>query len=808
MKPLRWGDWNVFLRHPLASLVVCGWLCLPLLLGLLRFTVGAGTEALLSGDQRNLASYAQVRDILGENDAVVVSLGLTNLFTPLGLETVRRVSEAFERLPQTLEVKSLTHAVRPVRRGLSFEMVPLVPEAPLGAPGFAELREFCLSHPLARNLLVAEDGVHTLITVQFADRALDAEAQAQFQAEVDAVLAPLRAAGVPIRVLALPLIEREIRSSLRRDLAVFVPSAMAVVVGVLWLTFRSWGLVGFTLLAQSGVLALLPGLVQVTGFELTVFSVILLPLITGIHLTLLIHLLTAVQRATVAGKEIHDALGEALSVVGKPALASTLTTVLGLLSLGTSPLETVRAFGQLGAICLVAVHAITFGPVVAMLTLWGSHLFRGHALTNPGRARSPRRAEPGGQRSARPTWLRFMESDPAAVRPYPRSLLAARLVNGIRRRRALVLGAAVLTCLLAIGGMARLRTDVRVLEMLNRRSPTRQALEEIDRAYGGFNVVQIAIDSGRANGVQDISFLRYLDKVQRFAEGLPEPSGVFSYAQLLAIINQVWEGGRADALRLPENPWLIALFTTALRSYELPFLTTLADADYREAQLVIRTRDMPAREYLALIDRIATFAETHRPEGVRVSAARGINSILEADRRILRSQFASGGSALLVIGVVLVVLWRSLRLGVIGVVTSSVPVALALAVAGYLQVPLNSINVLVGALALGIAQDDTIHFITHWREQVRAGRPTNEALQDTLEVKGRPIIWTTVILVGVFGLFGLSSFPPVVQFGLLLSGAFVLAQGSLLVVLPAWLMGSRGGREVAAKPDGMAGERP
>jgi len=111
-------------------------------------------------------------------------------------------------------------------------------------------------------------------------------------------------------------------------------------------------------------------------------------------------------------------------------------------------------------------------------------------------------------------------------------------------------------------------------------------------------------------------------------------------------------------------------------------------------------------------------------------------------------------------------------------------------------VPLNSINVMVGALALGIAQDDTIHFVTHWRDKVRGGHSSLAALQDTFEVKSRPIIWTTVILVGVFALFGLSSFPPVVQFGLLLAGAFVAAQVSLLLFLPAWLAG----RPVAATP--------
>jgi hypothetical protein len=93
-----------------------------LLLHLPRFALSAETQALLAGDQRNLASYRQVREILGDTEAAAVSLALTNLFTVEGLATVRALSDAFERQPDVIEVKSLTHAVRPVRRGLGFEM--------------------------------------------------------------------------------------------------------------------------------------------------------------------------------------------------------------------------------------------------------------------------------------------------------------------------------------------------------------------------------------------------------------------------------------------------------------------------------------------------------------------------------------------------------------------------------------------------------------------------------------------------------------------------------------------------------------
>jgi predicted RND superfamily exporter protein len=188
-----------------------------------------------------------------------------------------------------------------------------------------------------------------------------------------------------------------------------------------------------------------------------------------------------------------------------------------------------------------------------------------------------------------------------------------------------------------------------------------------------------------------------------------------------------------------------------------------------------------------MIEAIVRVAEQGMPPGVTVSAARGLHSILEADRRLLRSQTSSAGLAVAAIWAVLAVLWRSPRLALVAVVTNLVPVALVLAGAGFAQVPLNSITVMVGAIALGVVEDDTVHFLTHWRDRRRAGVSARAALHETLRVKGPPILWTTVVLVGVFALFGFSSFPPVVHFGLLLAGAFVAAQLTLLAVLPAWL---------------------
>ncbi len=764
--------WNPFLRWPRAALAASALVGLPLLAPLARWTVSTEVGALLQGDQRSLAAYAQAREILGENEVVLVSLEHPDLFSPAGLALVAQVSAALEGLPGVIEIKSLTHAVQPVRRGFGFTMVPLLPDPPWDAARLAAFRDFCLSHPLVRNVMVAADGRHTALTVTFAGRPATGAEQAAFNARLDAALVPFRAAGVPLRVLALPRIEAEIRATLGRDLRRFVPAALGVVGVTLWATFRSLRLAGFALANQALALALVPGLFSLAGRPLTVFTLPLLPLLAGLHLTLLLHLLLAWQRARVRGPDPAAALRAALDVVQKPAAFAVLTTLVGLLSLTIGELAPMREFGALGALGLAGVWAFTFGPGLAGLRVLEDRLQPRAPAGLPGGAPpGPASAEAGTGSAAEPGTAR-----------------AARWVDGLARGRRWIWAGTAVAAVATGVGLARLRTDVRVSEMLAPASPTRQALEELDAVYGGIHVVPIEFDTGTAGGVNRLEFLRYLEAVHRFAAAQPDVTGVYSYAQLLALANQVWEGGRPEALRLPDRALQIGLFVAALRAADLPFLAALCDREFRTAQLVVRTRHLPASTYLRLVRAIVAEADRTRPPGVTVSATRGLHAWLEADRRLLRSQARSAALAAGVIGLTLAGLWRSVRLAGRALAANGVAVALALAGAGWAGVPLNSVTVMAGALALGVAVDDSVHLLTHWQRARRAGGTNREALVAALAVKGPPIVWTSVVLTGVCGLFARSGFPPVAQFGLLLAGAFAAALGAVLVLLPAWLL--------------------
>jgi len=114
-------------------------------------------------------------------------------------------------------------------------------------------------------------------------------------------------------------------------------------------------------------------------------------------------------------------------------------------------------------------------------------------------------------------------------------------------------------------------------------------------------------------------------------------------------------------------------------------------------------------------------------------------------------------------------------------------VGLVLGLAGWAGVALNSITMMVAAISLSIAVDDSVHFLTHWREERRNGLSVEQALTSTLQVKSRPILSSSLVLMGVFLVFQFSSFPPVEDFGLLAAAAFAAALVGVLALLPLLL---------------------
>ncbi|MFT7465323.1 MAG: putative RND superfamily exporter protein, partial [Pseudohongiellaceae bacterium] len=753
----------------------------------------ASTAVLLAGDARTSAAYEKLTKYVGDDLLVALLVEHDDVFSNEGAALLYDIGDALEDLPAVIDVKSLAHSRRPIRRGLSFDpremfgAVPFIPRAETSASQWAELRSFTLAYPLARDVFVSLDGKLAVVMCQIERR--DASVSAVL-AVIEDVALRHEARSNGIHLLGFPFVEAEVAGQVGQDTVFFVVAAAMLTLLVLLVAFRSpWVLLTILLLEAVGT-GLVFVLLQWNGATLNLYTGILVPLVAGVQLTFLTHFFVAAQQDARSGFSASVVLRSALSRVWKPSAIAAATTIVGLLSLTLCDVGLVRQFGAVGAQAVALVLLVSFGPGWIASRLWRSSADHSEA-----------RGLVSGSTSG----------PPAA------SAAMVRWHSWLGRHRLAILVFAVLLMILAIPGILSLRTDVRAVEYLAEDSPSRHALTLIDEDLGGMNFFALAVDTGRVRGMHSRESLEFLEQLRAYGEAQPAVTHVYAFSQIFSLLNQVWDGDDPASLRLPESNLRLALFSTAVSTYRLPLQSMLTDAESRVARVIVRSRDLGAAEYLALIDRFQQFAAEELPEGMSLKLEAGVHSLLAADRRMVASLVKSLASCLLAVAVTLVLLLRSWRLGLSVLVVNVLPLATILAVMGFSGLPLNSVTVMVSAVALGVAVDDAIHVVAALAAERRRLAALDEAQGHTLSpvdlqarqqgtiaavysAKVRPVAATSAILTGGFLLFLFSSFPPVADFGLLAALGLAVAMATVLVVLPLLLP-----RHSKSEPAGLQG---
>jgi hypothetical protein len=707
----------------------------------------ASTSTLLAGDARGSESYERIGRLLGDRLPVAVFVEHDELFSDAGRDALARLGDALGAVSGVDDVKSLTHSGVPVRRK-SFaldprELIdsePFLPPGHLDAAAWAARRERVLADPLARDVFVSGDGRHALTIVVAAGMPPTGPGAAAF---ADRVAAAARAHAGAFRELVVggfPLLEREVSAAVRRDATRTLVAAAALVAAVLLVAFRSpWAVLLLMVLGGAGLCGV-PLMLAAAGTGLNVYTAILLPLVAGLQLNFLAHLVAAVLDGERAGRDGPGVLRAALRHVTPPSALAAGTTALGLLALRASDVGLVKQFATVGA------GAVAFALLVSLGPAWLLSLALG---------------------AGRP-WTREVQASPHVV----------AWLGWLGAHRRAVLASALALAALGALGASRLRSDVRAIGFLDPSSDTRRALALLDAHFGGMNTLQLRVDAGRPGGVTS----------------LPGVSHVYELSMVFERMQALWEGGPAGAAPgaspdrpgLPETDVQLELYATLLRAANIPLLDMLVDPERRVTSVIVRAGDMPGARWLALYERLRAFAEARRPAGATLALHSGMARLLEADARMVAAQRDSLGLAVLAVTLVLALVLRSPRLALLAVACNLLPLLVVFGVMGAAGVSLNSITVMVGALALGVAVDDAIHLLLWMR---RAPGTPDERLAAALSAKARPVAATSAVMTSVFVLFLLSWFPPVATFGWLGALAMACALGATLGVLPALLVG-------------------
>jgi predicted RND superfamily exporter protein len=354
----------------------------------------------------------------------------------------------------------------------------------------------------------------------------------------------------------------------------------------------------------------------------------------------------------------------------------------------------------------------------------------------------------------------------------------------------------------ALAGLPHLRPQGNGLAYLPQDAAPVLAMQSIEADFGGASDVEVVI-TGPEKTLLDPEATRLVGAVQEVVAAFPETGATLSYTDLLRRMNRALHDGDPAAYRLPDTRNAIAqelfLYETSggeeLGSWIDPttYATTRVSAYATSFQEIEETRAF----YDALDHQLAAL---ERPTSVPLEVTVTGDGPLwyRVNSSLLTTMAASFGLTVVGVTLMMVLALRSVRLGLLAMVPNLLPVLVAVGGMGWAGVRLDFATVMVAGIALGIAVDDTVHYLHRYRLELAAAGDPRVAVERALASVGRAMVTTSVVLFAGFSLMALSEFPPHRTFGLVLAGTMVVALLCDLLLLPALLLAGAGRRTVGA----------
>ena len=750
------------LAHHKTILVVLVLLTVPFVYFYSKQTYFNHINVFFPKDDPEIAYYEAFQDKFGNDEVAAVVFRADDIFTEKNIRLIRRLTEAIKPFEGVQRVTSLTETE--VARGSedTVDFQKLVPDdLEFTEKNLAAIKKEAVSHPMIAGALISKDASTTAIIIELAPTTSN-ESKHELLNSIRDTLESIAAGTVTLHYSGGAYLEVEISGLTHSDNRKFTPITFFIILAVVYFMLRNFTL---SVLGQLNIVAILVwgvGLLILCGESINSVTVVIAPILLAISISDSIHILSHYSdRYRTNGHDHSAAVKDAIKDLWYPCLFTSLTTFAGYLSFTTATVRPVITVGIFTAIGVMIAYAMTMIFVPSLLMTTGSIVQK---------TLKPRQQEPVSSGKDRITEAMVLIGKGVAARPGGVCLLF------------------LLLTVLATLGVKDLRFETDFVSYLKDSNPIKQDIRFIEKNIRGTVPVELVI---RAKSPEhDFTHpegLKKLEQVQRslmnYGEGHFTSS--FSVADYIREMHGAFTGGTSASAAIPESQNDITDY------YELgdaAILKRSVSLDRMEARVSVASKFASSKSS----EKFTRFLDSDiRPLlGDRYNLHfTGMSALyITMDRNLKYSQAWSFASALAVITLMMFFVCRNVKLTIISLIPNLFPIFVTFGVMGWFNIPLDAATIMIASITIGLAVDDTIHFITWYRRSREAGRDTREAVLQALEDAGKPIVMTSVVLCLSYLVLVLGSVKPIIAFGALASLAMFFALLGDLFILPALIL--------------------
>ncbi|MFH1885836.1 MAG: efflux RND transporter permease subunit [Pseudomonadota bacterium] len=747
-----------------------------------KTTVDTSPISMLHANDPAMADYNAFRDQFGREEVVILALGPADVFSREFLLRLKALHEDLEdNVPHLDEVTSLMNARDTRGEGDALVVEDLLANWPEEPRKLDQVRRRAMENPLYQNLLLSADGQVTTVVVKtrtyssrgtadpltaFEEPAaagtterpiyITDEENSELVLAVREAIKRHEAPGLTIRLAGTPVLTHVLKTWMLHDMGRFLALAVLSIAVFLFIIFRSFTAVILPLFTVILALFSTLGLMAATGTPLKMPTQILPTFLLAVGVADSVHILAIFFRRMGAGESREDALAHALGHSGLAVVLTSLTTAGGLLSFASAeiaPIADLGIFASAGVI-LALVYTLLFLPAALAII--------------PVRARV--RSRESAENSI---FSRFLTSVGDFATGHPWKIVAV---------------AALLTVVAGLGA-TRLHFSHAPITWLPEDSEPRLAAEFVDEKMRGSVTMELVVDTGRENGLHDPALLSEMASLGQWAEGYSQGNLFVGHTQSLADvireINQALHENRPEFYRVPGDRALVAQEFLLFENSGSDDLEDVVDSLFSKARFSIKTPSLDAVEYVGFANEMEKRFQDSLGDKAEITTTGFLTLLFRTLYAVMHTMVKSYITAFVIITFLMILLIGSVRVGMAAMVPNILPILVCLGFMGWMGVSLDTFTILVGSIAIGLAVDDTIHFMHNFRRYFQIRGDARLAIHDTLQTTGRALFFTSAILCFGFYIMVLSTMKNVAVYGALTGSAIALALVADFLVAPA-----------------------
>jgi len=683
-------------------------------------------------------------------DGIIVAVENPNgIYNKETLDIIKSLTKKFQKMPEIekADVTSLYTADNIVGTEDGMDVKAFYKRVPKTEEKLEELKKKVKSNEMIYGRLVSEDETVTIIIAAINDDVFTQE----FYNHILETASEFETDNINLHVAGRPIIEGTMALLGPADMKRMVPIVLLVIVLVLYFILRSVKSTILTMLVVLFSTLWAFGLMAVVNIPIYAVSTMIPVMLIAIGVADGIHLYSHLQLyiRKHPNAEKKEAVMDMIKHMWSPVIMTSVTTAVGFISLLTSQVYPIKYFGVFTAFGVMSAMLFSLTLIPAGIMIFG-----------------------------------LPKVKPQKEKKH-NSKFAFNFAEKVIKYRVATMITTVVIVVLSIIGIGKVWINSSFLDKFEKDSEIVLTDKFINSHFGGTSTINLVLDSKDKGAFKNPEVLRLVDKMQKdVISNLALAGNSFTLTDYIKRMNKVMHADDETYNAIPESKELVAQY---LLLYEMSGdpenLWKVVDYDYAKLNVNFQVKSDNSKAINSVLAEIETFKNDFEKLGVKMNyAGSGYKALIFTDL-ILEGQIMSLVMSLVIVILLLGMMFKNIKLGLIGAVPIIITAAISFGIMGWFDIPLNTTTALLSSIAIGIGIDYAVHFIEQYKMNANSGDKLLTA-QKTMAHSGRAILFNAIVVIAGFLVLLFSVFPPNRELGTLVSlNMFISFVGTVTIML-------------------------